>query len=395
MKICMVTSVFPPADLGGLAEVVYNLQANLNNIGEEVLVLTRCNKKFYNKPYNNEESIIRIPTSKELFIPNSFLHFNDFKLNLDDFDIIHFNDASGLGILPYIKDNLKILTFHTSPLREMRAICALRLGGKTIARPKLNEYISRFIKMPIQNLGCIAISKASDKIICVSESTKKQCLVDYELPEKKAVVIRNGVDINKFSPNIDGIQIREKYAIGNSPLLLYVGRLRILKGIHYLLYAMADIIKKYPNAKLLVIGGGAGEKDMHILTNKLGIGNNVLFGGRFSNEQLPEFYAAADIVIVPSTHEGFPLVVLEAMASGKPVVASNISGIPEAIKHGENGLLFEVGDVNQLAKHILTLLENPDLREEMGKKGRRIAEERFDWKIIARQYKNEYTKLLG
>jgi glycosyltransferase involved in cell wall biosynthesis len=99
------------------------------------------------------------------------------------------------------------------------------------------------------------------------------------------------------------------------------------------------------------------------------------------------------LVVLPSTYEGLPLIVLEAMASAKPIVASRVGGVPEAIEDYKNGILFESGDVSAMSKDILFLLQNDSIRARMGARGRIMAQQRFDWKIIAQQYVKEFEAL--
>ena len=112
------------------------------------------------------------------------------------------------------------------------------------------------------------------------------------------------------------------------------------------------------------------------------------------SKDLPFYYSACDIVAVPSLQEGFPVVVLEAMASGRPVVASRVGGIPEAIETGSNGILFEPGNVCELTQALVTLLDNECLRRKMGREARLVAESKYDWKKIADRYMAEFKSLL-
>jgi len=116
--------------------------------------------------------------------------------------------------------------------------------------------------------------------------------------------------------------------------------------------------------------------------------------GNVSYEKMPYIYSISDVVVLPSLREGTPLVLLEAMACGKPVVATRVGGIPEIVEHGEGGLLVRPKDVEGLSKAILTLLEDPGLREEMGKKARRRAVKEFDWDIKADEVIRVYKEVL-
>ncbi|HMK82629.1 MAG TPA: glycosyltransferase family 4 protein, partial [Candidatus Bathyarchaeia archaeon] len=155
-----------------------------------------------------------------------------------------------------------------------------------------------------------------------------------------------------------------------------------------------DIAQKHPDVKLIIVGSKRYLAQLQSLAAYLGIQQNVIFAGPITRQELPLYYAACDIVALPSTYEGFPVVALEALASGKPVVASRVGGIPEAIKTGSNGILFEAGDISALTEGLLTLLENRTLRDDMAHNARKIAEKEYNWKQITDKYITEFQRLL-
>jgi len=146
----------------------------------------------------------------------------------------------------------------------------------------------------------------------------------------------------------------------------------------------------------VITGGGDLTETLRLrrLAYRLGVHDSLIMLGHVSHEKMPHVYSISDVVVLPSLREGTPLVLLEAMACGKPVVATRVGGIPEIVKHGENGLLVRPKDIEGLSKAILTLLEDPDLREEMGKKARRRAVKEFDWDIKADEVIRVYKEVL-
>ena len=161
--------------------------------------------------------------------------------------------------------------------------------------------------------------------------------------------------------------------------MISVCRLFKEKGPAELIRATALVRDEYPDVKLLVVGsdvtGGVFMAELENLVERLGAGENVTFTGRRSD--VPLLMAAADVFAMPSFDEPFGLVYLEAMAMQLPVVALDNGGTPEVVEHGETGLLSSPGDIDAVAQHLLMLLRSPDLREQMGRQGRRRVEQRF------------------
>ena len=393
MRVYSVTGVYPPERIGGMSEVAYNLQKYLKNEGISVVVLTsgKDNKNFPN--------VIRVSNNVPLFLLKTFLLFPQIKRKLN-IDILHFQGNNGSGMLLwkiiYRKKFPKtITTMHTSQVREMVETRPIKINGRNVCKLSLDEYIFKYIKSPLNILLDLLAVRFSDRIINVCEDTKICCTRDYFIPIGKQSVIYNGVDFDKFTPDVQGEFVRERYNLHDNPLILFVGVFKIRKRIPNLLYAMVEIIKEIPNAKLLIVGGRWGyEGALRNLVSEWRLEDNVIFAGKVADDELPAYYAAADVVAVPSSYEGFPVVVLEAMASGKPIVTSKVSGIPEAVIDNKTGLLIEKDNIKQLAEKILLLLKDPIKREKMGKAARERVIENFDWKKIAKEYKQEYQRLL-
>ena len=124
-------------------------------------------------------------------------------------------------------------------------------------------------------------------------------------------------------------------------IIIFVGALRPVKGVRYLIEAMKVIIDENRTTKLFIIGDGVERESLERLVEKLGLGDHVNFIGKVPNERVPEYMIASDVFVLPSLSEGFPVTILEAMASGLPIVATNVGGLPEIIKENENGFLVK------------------------------------------------------
>jgi glycosyltransferase involved in cell wall biosynthesis len=331
MKVCFVTNIFPPNFVGGPGEVIYNLQKYLLEQGVEAYVFT-CGTDDGRYP-----KTIRTYGSKRLFPAISPLYFRDIQRN--HFDVLNFHGESGMGIAPFMYFNRTpkvITTLHSEVLTESRSLIPVTIAGSVIARPSLEERVEKYLLSPIKLVGTYMNLAVSERIIAVSEKTKEDFLRQNQIPKDKISVIYNGVDSEKFNPKISGDIIRETYSLGDSQLILTVGGNILLKGTVFVFYALSEIVKVLPKVKLMVIGVcGKNRERLHPILKNLGIQNNVILVDRIPNYKMPNYYSSSDIVLLPSLSENFPVVALEAMSSGKPVIASRVGGIPELVSNNK------------------------------------------------------------
>ena len=228
----------------------------------------------------------------------------------------------------------------------------------------------------------------NQKVIAISQSVK-QSLIKYEfIPEKKIIVIHNGIDNQKFNDTINKTKIlnEKKIIIGT------VCRLERQKGLKYLLLAMKIILTKFPEAKLEIIGDGTLLNELQELSKKLGISNSVIFFGKFTD--VKPFYNRMDVFVLPSLYEGFGIVLLEAMASGVPVIASNVDGIKEVIQDDINGILVQPRNPEAIAIALTRLIENHQLYNQLVEEGLKRARV-FDIHEHLMKLDNLYSSLLG
>jgi phosphatidyl-myo-inositol dimannoside synthase len=174
-----------------------------------------------------------------------------------------------------------------------------------------------------------------------------------------------------------------------------IGRLLRVKGFDYLVAAHARVLEELPQVRLVLVGDGAERSRLAEQARELGVADSVRFAGTAARDEIPAYLAAADMVAVPSVrHEGYvdglPNVALEAMGAGRPLVATNVGGLPELVRPGVNGLLVHEKDPQALAGAILDLARDPDLRERLGAAGRREIREERSWKAVGRRYVELY-----
>jgi len=204
-------------------------------------------------------------------------------------------------------------------------------------------------------------------------------------------IIPNGVDVDHFSPDVSPIG---EFSDGKLNIL-FVGRLEKRKGVKYLLEAFRQVKQEIPDSRLIIVGPGTRLRrryEKHVMKNGL---KDVVFTGLVPYEELPRYYKAADVFCAPATgRESFGIILLEAMAVGKPIVASDIEGYANVVSHGVDGLLVPPADKGSLAQALISLLADGSLRQKMGAKGRAKALE-HSWEQIAKKVLNYYVRVLG
>ena len=259
-----------------------------------------------------------------------------------------------------------------------------------------STYISSFMGSIFLQKLQKGVCKNSNKVIAICKNTKDRLIKDYGITEEKITVIPAGIDINRFILNNDGKQWRKKLKIDDKKVILCMAKLGYLKGFHYLIEAFKKISDEYKDTMLVIVGSGdkSEEKRLHDLVASLDLKDKVIFTGWVSYSEAPYLHAAADIFVHPSLWEGTPLVILEAMATGKPVIATDIAGVPDMITDGVDGFLVEEKNVEQIAEKLSVLLEDEVLCKEIGENARKKVVEKFSWDMIAEQILDVYEEVL-
>ena len=230
--------------------------------------------------------------------------------------------------------------------------------------------------------------------IVVSPSMKREFVRHYGDAAKDIIVIPNGIDLKMFNPDNRRLykdSTRQRHGISrNAPVLMLAGGDWERKGVHYIIEALSLIPR--PDVKLLIVGSG-DEKYYGRLAELKQVNERVIFISHNSN--LWEYYAASDVFVFPTIYEPFGLVIVEAMASGLPVITSRVAGAADLIIDGVNGLLLtDPGNINDLAAKIELLLSNAGLRKTMGERARETAEE-LSWDRVAQKTLEVYNTVLN
>ncbi|MEM5830889.1 MAG: glycosyltransferase family 4 protein [Candidatus Aenigmatarchaeota archaeon] len=319
--------------------------------GQETYLNRKNGVKILKFPILKRESLIYKQRPFEeisTLIESASLSISSFPYFLaSKFDVIltpQWSDLYSNFILKWFKKIKTVFCFHSSP-RKLTKILYLPISFNSV-----------------------------NEIIAVSEFVKTNIKKVFGVDSK---VIYNGVDTHIFRP----IKIEKDRKIVS---LLYVGSLLRKKGI----YTLIDVVKELDKEQLelLIVGHGPEEKNIRnlIKSNKIG---NIKLLGKVSLQKLIKIYNYSDIVIIPSEYpEALPIVALEAMACGKPIIASNIGGLGEIIKKSKGGLLFEPINEKDLIEKILELANNNQKRKILGKNGRKFAKKELDWSKISEKY---------
>lgn len=372
LKIGIVTPYFYPV-LGGVQEHVFNLYLKLLGHGHTVKILT----SHFGRPAKikslEEKDVLRVGRAVPVYFNRSISRVTvpyrldkrvKIMLKRERFDILHLHEplAPTLPLL-FLKHSgsFNIGTFHAYSSSSL---------GYPLLKPLLMKYFRRLH-------GRIAVSNAAKGFI------SRYFKGNYR-------IIPNGIDVDRFNPRVPPI---DRYRDGNLNIL-FVGSLVPKKGLIFLLEAFKLIRPKFPRTRLIVVGSGPLEKSYKNWAGKH-IGEGVFFEGA-QHELLPSYYATCDIFCAssPAGAESFGIILLEAMASGRPVVASEILGYDEVITDGKEGLTFEPGNSRDLARALGVLVANAPLREKMGRAGRRTASE-YSWDEVSRSVSDYYSEVIA
>jgi glycosyltransferase involved in cell wall biosynthesis len=234
------------------------------------------------------------------------------------------------------------------------------------------------------------------RIVCVSETVKKHVCSGVGIGAGKMAVVHNGIDLSRFVPGTDQRAKAEfRASLGIAPGAVVVGNVSRLikdKGHEHLLAAAAPVMEKHPDVVLLIVGEGELRTELQNLAQALGIGGRVVWTG--SRPDIPQLLDIMDLFVFPTYHEAFGICVLEAMAMGKPIIATNDAGVPELLQAGEEGILIRPGDVPALESSMRALLDDP-ARARALSTAAALRVKRFSLQAMARSMERVYLEALG
>lgn len=387
MKIGYYIRYFPyknrplhPRLYGGPEVVAYNLAVNMAKRGHEVKIFTISTDHTSSVEKYDDITIYRY--AKTFGIGHSNISFGLFQKPLKhQVDLIHAHGSgiAGFAAIQYPKKKHIpfVLTQHgTVPVESF----------DKISQRMCVSFYKKYLMKRVLSSANVIIS-ASEYFIDESKFLGKY--------RDKIVVIPYGVNIEDFDVPHSKEECREKLGLPpDGEILLFLAALNPYKGPDVLLKAMPKIIKKVPDAKLVLVGSGRERGTLGMLSKKLGIDEYVKFAGFVKEHLKPLYYKSADVFVLPSFTEAFPIVLLEASASGLPMVVSDLETFKCIIEEGYNGIVTKRGDEKNLADAVIYLLENKNIKERMGKNARNKVED-YSWARVAEETeKKVYEKIL-
>lgn len=395
-KVCFISPEYWPLS-GGTGAYVYYLSNELLKNGYKICVVTGSNQAL-DIQVNDKLNVFFLKIPKTPIVKSFLLAGASYrKLNsireTVNVDITHAQLplTPNFAVPPNFGKTL-VCTVHSTWKGEAEVI-----RGEPYSRLNANEKFLVSFNWFLRIFEEKMLERAK-KIIAVSHFTKRELLEYYKIPENKIRVIHNGVDVNKFKPAPDKRKVKE--ALGFNPddlAIVSVGRLYARKGLFTLIESMPAVVKRFKNAKFIISGKGQSDEMRKLIAHaeKLGVKNNIIFTGYYPDKKLPKLYQAADVFAFSTFYEHHPFAVLEALATGLPVVTTTVGGIPETIESDKNGFLVEPFNPRQFADRILYLLEHPANAAEMGALARKTVEERFDWRIVVKKVLKVYDEALS
>ncbi len=393
MKIAMLAPEFLP-NWGGAGTYSILLARELSK-DDEIHVFTtlrdgghHSHKKEIEEYFKGRVNVHVLSTAKDRFFYNAIYQLNVARklpplLKIEKFDIIHSNHAHmpDLGLkLRQFQEN-SVTTVHTTFSSQYTGIVDSKSSISTLDG---SERMVKFGYPFLRIMENFYLNKCTN-LIYVSDFIQKEAQKILKQGNQKQQIIRNGVDTEHFKHSQPNDHDRVD--------IMFCGRLLALKGLGTLMEAFAKVHKENPNTHLTLVGGGDIELWKGIALGH-GLPESALnFTGQVSYEQMPSIMAKSDIFVLPSMNESMPLALLEAMACGRPCVASNVGGIPEIINNGETGYLVKPRDSNTLAEKLGILSKDSELRRNLGSKARQHVEKEFSMKDMVKETREMFLSV--
>jgi len=384
MRILMIAPQFPPI-VGGIATYSYEVARNLVRCGEQITVLTVA-------PKMDSELI----SQQGLSLFSASWLSPMFKLRF------LIGKAARIGVLLFYGAWLsKLKKIDLIYCTYYEAGIGARFISKLFGIPYFLTIHDTEVTAPkgiVGNLGRFSLKGSSGFIVLARR--QRINLLKLGVSDNKIHVVPHGVDVGKFSPASGGYDVASRLGLGDKKVILTVGNLVERKGHDVVLKSLPKVLGEVPNTVYLIVGDGKQKQNLKELVDELDLGEQVIFTGRVPDKELPEYYNACNVFIMPSREigsdiEGFGIVFLEAGACSKPVIGGRSGGVGDAVEDGVSGILVDPTNVEEISQTLITLLTNDELARRLGRQGRKRVEEDFDQLAMANkiaQVFRDFTK---
>ena len=383
MKIAFISQYYPPFIEGGSGVYAKNFVEKLSRRDIEIHLFT----VKASRPKQPNVIVQDVPFINIKFF-SILTYFNNLKKiykkiedEIGSFDIVHETDVFGYPLKKIKEKTPRVVTiFHINKIEADKATGLSRIKN-------IRDGIGYGLKWER------AVIERADKIIAISEFTKNEIIKTYNIDDEKIEVIYlGGYDkIKKFTPS-ELEQFKSELIINKDySIILFVGNPIERKNIDVLIKAFEEVECK--KSILIITGYGDFSKYCN-LVEKLDMQKRVIFTGEVSNIDLQKLYNICDLFVLPSKLEGFGIVLVEAMAAGKPIVATNVGGISEVVEDKRNGILVEPNNVKELTQARQYFLENPAIARKIGSYNKEYGKEKFSWEKNAEETEKIYRSLL-
>lgn len=371
MKICIVLEFFIPHYNGGGEHRFYEITKRLVQRGHEVDLLT-----------------MKIAGDKELeYIDGIRVHHIGPKIKKIPY-------RTKTDFIKYFFSVCKWILTHDYDIIDAQAYSPL-LSSYVASKFKRTPIIGTIYDTSTNNndqwlqsptianrMEKILLNLHFNKIITISQPTMNSLINDFGVNDKKMELLYCGVDIQKYD-NVTTNTLHKNQ-------IIFVGRLAPHKHVDHYIQVINEIKPLFPNLNFIIVGKGTEKENLVSMINDLNLNDCITFKQDLSDEELITEIKQSEILVLPSTREGFGMVLAEANCCNKPVITYASGGTVDVVKDGYNGYLIEAGNIKELKEKTINLLENEKLREEIGNNGRKRVEELFDWENIT----DDYIKIL-
>lgn len=384
MNILIVCDYYPPEKLGGVGEIARNLASEYRSLGHSTYVLTtghgddladgvyRTGPNLILGVFSNNWRAVRLIRSL-------------------DIDVVHLHQASTtlfllLRLIRMLQRVVVIASFQVSYVEEIEQVRSAKIGGFDV-RPAPWEYVEKFLFDPVHVLLDALAFQLADVVTAVSHETRREIARAYNWGRNLEIaVVPNGSGAPLDDGEVEGDRHLDQF-IGANKAVLYLGVFRMRKRLVNVLLAVRSLLREGVPVVLVLVGAGRRYDDrLTRVCRRLGISESVIAVGPVPHDRVGMYMRRADVLCVPSSYEGMPLVILEAMAAGCVVVTSDASGMRDLITDGHNGFLVPVDDVDALTRTLKEVLEDDELLRSVREAARSEVKANYTWKQIAVRY---------